>query len=59
MSTVKELVLSPAGIVFEPPDAAVDVVDDDEQPAAIRPATVARPTQPTRPYLPWPCEREG
>jgi hypothetical protein len=49
MSTLKELVLSPAGIVFEP--LAVDgVVDeaDDPQPAAARPRTAARPTQPTR-----------
>jgi len=58
MSTVKELVLSPAGILFEPPlDVVVDE-DDDPQAAAIRPLTAAKPTQPTRPkrpYLPWPC----
>src|SRR5499425_3472314 len=40
MSTVKELMLSPVGIVFEP-DADVDE-PDDPQPAAIRPATAAR-----------------
>src|SRR5215469_9499962 len=49
MSTLKELVLSPAGIVFEPL-AVGGVVDeaDDPQPAAARPRTAARPTQPTR-----------
>src|SRR5215472_3156159 len=55
--TVKELMVT-CGIVFEPLAAAV-VDDDDEQPAAIRLATAAKPTQPRRPYLPWPCEREG
>jgi hypothetical protein len=62
MSTVNELMLSPDGTVFEPLDAvdAVDDVDDDPQPAAIRPATTAKPTQPTpreRRNVP-PCERE-
>src|SRR5258708_16329961 len=62
MFTPKELMLSPAGILFEPAAAGVDVVDDDPQAAATRPAAAAKPTQPTRPkrpYLPWPCEREG
>src|SRR6266516_4781196 len=63
MLTVKELLLSPDGIVFEPLGAVDDEddVDDDPQAAAIRPTTAAKPTQPTRPkrpYLPWPCERE-
>src|SRR5260370_13389820 len=61
MSTLKELVLSPAGIVFEPlvVDDFVDGVDDP-QPAAARPMTAARPTQPTRRarrHVPSPCER--
>src|SRR5215470_6145747 len=59
-STVKELMLSPAGILFEPPEVVVDE-PDDPQPAAIKPATAARLTQPTRPKrpsVPWPCERE-
>src|SRR5216683_2415655 len=61
MSTLKELVLSPAGIVFEPL-VVVGVVDepDDPQPAAARPRTAARPTQPTRRerrHVPWRCER--
>src|SRR6516162_6488868 len=43
--TVKELMLT-FGIVLEP-IGAVDE-DDDPQPAAIRLATAARPTQPTR-----------
>src|SRR5215467_191933 len=61
MSTLKELVLSPAGIVFAPLD--VDgVVDeaDDPQPAAARPRTAATATQPTRRerrHVPRPCER--
>jgi hypothetical protein len=57
MSTVKELMLSPAGIVFEPLGAVVDEPDEpDEQPAAVR-ATTARPAQPTRRKrrdVPWP-----
>jgi hypothetical protein len=58
MSTVKELMLSPAGIVFEPLGAVVDEPDDepDEQPAAVR-ATTARPAKPTRRKprnVPWP-----
>jgi hypothetical protein len=59
MSTVKELMLSPDGIVFEPLGAVVDEPDDepdDEQPAAVR-ATTARPAQPTRRKrrnVPWP-----
>src|SRR5258708_1861609 len=61
MSTLKELVLSPAGIVFEPL-VVDDVVDgvDDPQPAAARPMTAARPTPPTRReprHVPAPCER--
>jgi len=47
MSTVKELVLSPFGIVFEP----LEVVDvdgvDDPQAAAARLTTAARLNQPT------------
>src|SRR5262245_63964768 len=57
MFTVKELMLT-LGIVFEPLGA--DDEDDDPQPAAIRLATAARPTQPTRRErrnVP-PCERE-
>src|SRR5580658_9156238 len=37
MSTVKELVVSPAGILFEPTDVVGVDEDDDPQPAAIRP----------------------
>src|SRR5579863_3482972 len=57
MSTLKELVVSPAGILFEPSDVVVGVdEDDDPQPAAIRPAAAARLTQPTRPRRPFlPC----
>jgi hypothetical protein len=70
MSTVKELMLSPAGIVAVPAldedagDAEVvaDVVDgDDEQPAATMAATAAKATKPNLGSglnLPWPCERE-
>jgi len=49
MLTLKELMLSPAGILFDPLDDD-DVVDglDDPQPAATSPATAARLTQPTR-----------
>jgi hypothetical protein len=60
MLTLKELMLT-FGIVFEP--LGVDDEDedpDDPQPAAIRPATTAKPTQPTpreRRNVP-PCERE-
>jgi hypothetical protein len=59
MLTVKELMLT-FGIVFEPL-GAVDVEDDDPQPAAIRLATAARPTQPARRErrnVPPPCGRE-
>src|SRR5580658_5461371 len=62
MSTVNELMLSPAGIVFEPLDVAAGVVDDDEHAAATRLTTAARPTQPTarkRRDMRWSCEREG
>jgi hypothetical protein len=58
MFTVKELMLT-FGIVFEPLGA--DDEDDDPQPAAIRLATAARPTQPTRRErrnVPPPCERK-
>jgi hypothetical protein len=62
MSTVKELMPSPAGTVAEPPadpdaeddpDAGADEDDDDEdeddeQAAAIRATTAARATQPSR-----------
>jgi len=50
MSTVKELMLSPDGIVFEPLAAVVpdeDDDDEDEQPAAAM-ATAASPTRPAR-----------
>jgi hypothetical protein len=58
MSTVKELMLSPAGTLFEPLGAVVDEPDepDEEQPTAVR-ATTARPAQPTRRKrrnVPWP-----
>jgi len=74
MSTVKELMLSPDGIVAEPlvagldeaaadAEAAEDAEDvDDEQPAATTAAAAARTTQPSRGRglnVPWPCEREG
>jgi hypothetical protein len=74
MSTVKELVPSPDGIVFEPLLAALDDdededddeddddVADDEQPAATTAMPVARATQPSRGRglnVPWPGEREG
>jgi hypothetical protein len=61
MSTVNELVLSPAGTVAaaaedagadedEPAveDDEADGDEDEEQPAAIRPATAATATQPNR-----------
>src|SRR5215831_19333640 len=57
MSTVKESMLSPDGIVLEPA-AADDVVDDepdDPQPAAARPRAAARATQPTRRERRPPC----
>jgi hypothetical protein len=44
MSTVKELVLSPFGIVFEPLGALVDGADDP-QAAAVKATTAPRPTQ--------------
>jgi len=47
ISTLKELVLSPLGIVFEPLDPLVVDGDDDPQAAAARPRTAARLTQPT------------
>src|SRR5215471_18734925 len=60
MFTVKELTLSPAGILFAPPETAgFDGLD--EQPAAITAPIAARATQLARPKrlrLPWPCERE-
>src|SRR5215469_7150245 len=59
MSTVKELMLSPDGTLFEP----LDVPDDGDEPqaAAVRPTTAATPAQPNRRKgrnVPWPCERE-
>jgi hypothetical protein len=56
MLTVKELMLSPDGTVFEPlgADDAVDDEPDDPQPAAIRPTAVAKATQPSRPKRPLP-----
>jgi hypothetical protein len=47
MSTVKELVLRPFGIVFEPLEDDDDDDDDDPQAAAVRPTTAARLTHPT------------
>jgi hypothetical protein len=73
MSTVKELMPSPAGTVAELLVAELDeedvagadddeVVDeDDEQAAAIRATTPATATQPSRGRVlnePGPCERE-
>jgi hypothetical protein len=58
MFTVKDLMLT-LGIVFEPLGAVDE--DDDEQPAAIRPAIATRPTQTTRRErrnVPPPCERK-
>jgi hypothetical protein len=46
MSTLKELVLSPLGIVFEPLDVVPDG-DDDPQAAAAKLTTAARLTQAT------------
>jgi hypothetical protein len=74
MSTVKELMPSPAGTVAEPDVAGLDEDDDegddddedededDEQPAAIRATPAARATQPSRGRglnVPWPSERES
>jgi hypothetical protein len=75
MSTVKELVPSPDGIVLEPLLAALDEDDgdedvdedvdedaDDEQPAAATAMPVVRATQPSRGRglnVRWPSEREG
>jgi hypothetical protein len=65
MSTVKELVLRPDGIVFEPLDVVVDEDEDEDellQAAAARHKAAARPTQPSRRERlngPWPCERES
>jgi hypothetical protein len=73
MSTVKELMLSPAGTVAElvagldevPPLAedagAVGVDEDDEQPATTMAAAAATATKPNFGRglnVPWPCERE-
>jgi hypothetical protein len=58
MLALKELMLSD-GTVFEPLGA--DDEFDDEQAAATRLTTAAKPTQPTRRErrkVPWPCERE-
>jgi hypothetical protein len=62
MLTVKELMLSPFGIVFEPLDVDVDDGLDDPQAAAARLTTAARLTQParrTRRNVTPPWEREG
>src|SRR5580658_6544217 len=63
MSTVKELMLSPDGIVFEPLAVVVDDEDDeDEEQAAAVMAMTARPTQPPRRKrrnVTSPCEWEG
>ena len=77
MSTVKELTLSPAGTVAEPLVAGLDEVpaldedagdagaveldEDDEQPAATMAVIAATATQPSLGrdlYVSWPCERE-
>jgi hypothetical protein len=70
MLTVKESMLTD-GTVVEPPDVGDEadaaggadvVLDEDEQPAAIRPRAAARATQPSRGKrrnLPSPCERES
>src|SRR6266516_4730170 len=65
MLTVNESMFTD-GTVVEPPvaddeAAGVDVLDEDEQPAAIRARAAARATQPSRGKrrnLPSPCERE-
>src|SRR5215475_15728825 len=60
MFTVKELMLT-GGIVLEPLGADDEEDPDDPQPAAIRPTTAARPTQPTRRErrnVPPPCQRK-
>src|SRR5215467_2250160 len=60
MSTVKELMLRPDGIVFEPIAVAADELDEDElllQAAAARHKAAARLTQPSRRKrldVPWP-----
>jgi hypothetical protein len=64
MSTVKELMLSPDGIVLEPLEVVVDDDDDDdddEQPADARATTasVTRLTRRKRRNVPWPREWEG
>jgi len=48
MFTVKELMLSPVGTVFEPPPDVVVEFPDDPQAAAIKAMIAARLTQPTR-----------
>src|SRR5215831_5024314 len=48
MSTVKELMLSPVGIVFLPTLVLVVELPDEPQAAAIRPTIAARLTQPAR-----------
>jgi len=64
MSTVKELMLRPDGIVLEPLDVVVDEDDDEDellQAAAARHKAAARLTHATRRKrldVPWPCERE-
>jgi hypothetical protein len=77
MSTVKELMLSPEGTVAEPLVAGLDevpalteaagdaggveVVDEDEQPAATMATAAAATTQVNLGSglnVPWPCERE-
>jgi hypothetical protein len=64
-STVNELMLNPAGILFEPfaADPDPDPEDEfDEHAAATRHTAAVRPTQPAarkRRDVPWPYEREG
>src|SRR6516164_1771525 len=72
MLTVKELMLTDGTVVEPLADAEavdeagaaveLDELDEDEQPAAIRPRAAARATQPSRGKrrnLPPPCERES
>src|SRR5262249_24381342 len=57
-STVNELTLRPAGILFEPPeDEDLDDVEDDPQPTAVTPArATATPAKPTLRRAPLPRE---
>jgi hypothetical protein len=75
MSTVKELMLSPAGteavaagldevaaadVLGALDEGAVVVDEDEEQPAASTATTAAAATKPSRGlFVPWPSERES